>query len=510
MPSKRVVEADKALRDNPAPNPRRDAVIEALMPAWLEELAPILILLTVIALVVWRLPHVDLGHSKEFRRRRFMNWFPLGMTYAFLYMGRYNLTVATSSLGELITNADFGTIKMVGTWVYGLSFLINGPLTDRIGGRKTMLIAALGAAFANAAMGVLVLSGARDNLVPQLGFLYALNMYFQSFGAVSIVKVNAAWFHLRERGTFGGIFGILISLGIYFAFDWSALILEHAETHWVFFVPAILLIVFFVASFIWVRDTPSEAGFPDIETGDATLHDPKKSDTYREHNPSAQHVHKGGVKETIRSIGYVGGLMLRNPVILIIAAIEFCSGFLRSGLMDGYGLFSRQTHIDNFLSHNWGMVQCCAGILGGIIAGLISDRVFHSRRGPVASILYGVMIVGSLVMWLTMDNSLAVSATVSVMTLSIIGVHGMLSGAASMDFGGKQNVGIVVGIIDGLVYLGQGAQYLCFSRLAPSAEAQAVTSNWSFLPLMYLPIAILGVVLASRIWNAKPSAGGAH
>ena len=43
-------------------------------------------------------------------------------------------------------------------------------------------------------------------------------MYFQSFGAVSIVKVNAAWFHVRERGTFGGIFGVLISLGLYLAF----------------------------------------------------------------------------------------------------------------------------------------------------------------------------------------------------------------------------------------------------------------------------------------------------
>ena len=32
-----------------------------------------------------------------------------------------------------------------------------------------------------------------------------------------------------ERGTFGGIFGILISLGLYFAFDWCALIAENAE-----------------------------------------------------------------------------------------------------------------------------------------------------------------------------------------------------------------------------------------------------------------------------------------
>jgi hypothetical protein len=54
-----------------------------------------------------------------------------------------------------------------------------------------------------------------------LAILYSLDMYFQSFGAVSIVKVNAAWFHVRERGVQGGVFGILISLGIYFGYDWS-------------------------------------------------------------------------------------------------------------------------------------------------------------------------------------------------------------------------------------------------------------------------------------------------
>ena len=65
-------------------------------------------------------------------------------------------------------------------------------------------------------------------LVATLSFLYALNMYFQSFGAVSIVKVNAAWFHVRERGVQGGVFGILISLGIYFGYDWSRKIIAAA------------------------------------------------------------------------------------------------------------------------------------------------------------------------------------------------------------------------------------------------------------------------------------------
>ena len=51
--------------------------------------------------------------------------------------------------------------------------------------------------------------------------LYGLNMLCQSFGAISTIKVKSYWFHVRERGTFGAIFGTLISLGVYFAFDWG-------------------------------------------------------------------------------------------------------------------------------------------------------------------------------------------------------------------------------------------------------------------------------------------------
>ena len=68
------------------------------MPTWLENFLPILLLLLTVGIVVSRLPKVDLGHSPEFVRRRFMNWFPLGMTYAFLYMSRYNFTAAKNDL----------------------------------------------------------------------------------------------------------------------------------------------------------------------------------------------------------------------------------------------------------------------------------------------------------------------------------------------------------------------------------------------------------------------------
>ncbi|MCA9615755.1 MAG: MFS transporter, partial [Myxococcales bacterium] len=162
--------------------------------AYLEQLAPILILLAVIAVVIARLPKVELGHTDAFRRRRVLNWLPLGLTYAFLYMARYNLTVSKLALGDLkdgagnpfMSNTDFATIFGIGTLVYGFAFVINGPLTDRVGGRAAILASAGGAIVSNAAMGLVTWMVLKDpdselakGLTTAFSILYAGNMYFQ-------------------------------------------------------------------------------------------------------------------------------------------------------------------------------------------------------------------------------------------------------------------------------------------------------------------------------------------
>src|SRR5687768_782864 len=95
-----------------------------------------------------------LNHTQGFMYRRFLNWFPLGMSYAFLYMARYNINVAKNALGVKMSIASFGTIFAAGTVTYALSFLINGPLVDQIGGKRGIILACVGAALCNIAMGV--------------------------------------------------------------------------------------------------------------------------------------------------------------------------------------------------------------------------------------------------------------------------------------------------------------------------------------------------------------------
>ena len=485
------------------------------MPQWLHEFLPVLILLAVVGFGFWRLPSIDVGHDKRYLRRRVLNWLPLGLTYAFLYMGRYNLKVSQYAFeemagpggGPLMGNEGFSLIFMVGTIVYGFSFIINGPLTDRLGGRVAMLIGTAGATAVNLLMGLAALSLVRqgplsgmlaDSFLPIFSVLYAANMYFQSFGAVAIVKVNAPWFHVRERGVFGAIFGILISLGIYFAFDIGDMILRGMGLSWVFLMPALLLGIFWVIDWLVVRDSPAQAGLADFNTADAT-----SSDT----GPPL------GAVAVFRK-------MLTNPIIVTISVVEFCSGFLRQAIMQWYGSFAKQTNAalglkTSFVNENWGLLLCIAGILGGVVAGFISDHVFQSRRGPVAGFLYAVMLAGAVLLTFTYTTPI-VGWLVVVMSMAVIGVHGMLSGTASMDFGGAKNAGIAVGIIDGFVYLGTGVMSLLYAVILPKVEldpsgklAGPATdpANWLAWPVSMIPVAALGLFLALRLWNAKPKPG---
>ena len=90
-------------------------------------------------------------------------------------------------------------------------------------------------------------------------------------------------------------------------------------------------------------------------------------------------------------------------------------------------------------------------------------------------------------------------------SMSVIAVHGILSGTATADFGGRKNVGKVVGIVDGFVYLGTALQSIVIGALAPDGAASSDPSAWRAWPLFLIPFAVLGFVLTLKIWHALPA-----
>lgn len=424
----------------------------------------------------------------------------MGFAYASLYFGRYNLTVAKSALGdEIMSKQDFGWIFAIGAWVYGLAFLINGPLTDKIGGRLAMLIGVLGALWMNLLMGLVLYANTVWHwtipIVDAFVILYALNMYFQSFGAVAIVTVKAPWFHIRERGTFSTIFGIIISLGIYFAFDWGFAVVELTraevtasgvnENWWLFFVPSIMLAVFWILMLLWLRDRPSQAGFVDFDTGEGKLSE-------------------SGEREPARTVFIK---IITHPVLMIVCMVEFCSGILRNGIMHWYPIMAKEVGFYKtfFVTHNWGLVLLICGVAGAVLTGWASDRFFESKRAPMAAILYVLMLCAACLMVFTLGaNPWPTGILALAISMSVIGVHGIFSGTATADFAGTRNTGVAVAVVDGMVYLGTGIQSVAIGLLAPTGEAAKDPGNWFLWPMFLVPFALIGLLLSLRIWHAHP------
>jgi OPA family glycerol-3-phosphate transporter-like MFS transporter len=424
-------------------------------------------------------------HGAAFRRRRFANWFPLGLTYASLYMGRYNFNEYRSHAHELhgLSNAQVGLIATVGFWVYAASLLVNGPLTERFGGRRAILVGVAGASMANLAIALFLRGPAtNENVVMGLSLLYGVNMYFQSFGAISVVKVNSAWFHWRERGLIGGVFGSMISLGYYLALGIGGIVYAHLPYWCLFLVPAGVLLVMLLVDLVLVRDRPSLAGYADFDTGDEGV-----ASTGRE--PDL------GFREVVARV-------LGNPVLRVLAVAEFCTGIVRQGLLLYYGRFLAQVHGVTEKGTPWryqiaSVGITVGGICGALLCGILSDKVFGSRRAPVAFLFYVGQIVALVALGYAGSSYVAVGL-VGFSCMWIFGVHGMLSGTASMDFGGRRAAATAAGLLDGVQYLGSGLVGFGLGALIDAF-------HWAIWPFALLPFSMVGGGLMVALWNAKPA-----
>ncbi|HTO92004.1 MAG TPA: MFS transporter, partial [Candidatus Sulfotelmatobacter sp.] len=207
-------------------------------------------------------------HSAAFRSRRTQNWLVLGFTYAAMYMARYNFPLANKALSDTYhwDKSQVGLIITVATLVYGISALFNGPIADRFGGRRAMLIGATGAFLFNLLFGLgayLGVLGAGPLLLGYFATVWTLNMYFQSYSALALIKVNSGWFHVSERGVFSAIFGSMIQSGRFLVFLLlAAPAVAALPWQWKFFIPSAIVGVFAILTFAVVRDTPVDAGLP--------------------------------------------------------------------------------------------------------------------------------------------------------------------------------------------------------------------------------------------------------
>lgn len=420
-------------------------------------------------------------YTSDFVRRRSLNWLTLGLTYSAMYMGRYNLSFANKSLSTTYgwDKTQIGAIITAALSIYGFSAIFNGPIADKIGGRKAMLIGATGTVVFNFFFGLgayLGFLGTGTFLLGYFATVWAMNSYFQSFSALSLIKVNASWFHIGERGVFSAIFGSMIQAGRALIYFIGPMLVVALPWQWVFFVPSLIVGFMTFWTYKFVQNGPEDCGLPPLDVEDAS---------------------SGDTEEV--SVKYVLKKVMTNPITLTIAFAEFCTGFVRHGFeqwFPRYMIEAQHLTLDSPIFQKGAMAVVIAGICGAFFAGTISDWVFKSRRTPVAFLGYFLQVLCLAVIWKAPSINWVIAAFI-VNSFSISVVHSMLSGTCSMDFGGKKAAATAAGMFDGMQYVG-GA----FVGIGMGWMLERF--GWGSWGPSMIGFSFIGAVLMLCLWNARP------
>jgi len=358
-------------------------------------------------------------------------------------MCRYNLSIANKSIsGEFGFNrAEMGYIITTMLFAYACGQIVNGLLTDRLGGKRAMLIGAAGTILMNILFGVASFAGVLGLFIAIRG----VDGYLQAFGAPGMVKINTAWFNHRERGKFSGIFGFMINLGRLGIFTMGPALLAGFTVlglinipplhwRWLFWAPSIICAVAAVAMALTVKETPEEAGFHGVVRDDTGPADAGVTAQF---------------SQVLRAI-------LTNPAVWITACAYACTGAVRQAVDQWFPRYMQDLyHVDlrsvrfQFLAF---LIPFVAST-GSLVAGYVSDTLFKGRRAPVAAILY-FLETAIILLAAQFHNVNAAIVFLVLISFTANSTHSILGSAAPMDIGGRRFAGFALGLIDSFQYFG--------------------------------------------------------
>ncbi len=421
---------------------------------------------------------MDAPHPPGFRARRGLNWGCVGLLYASFYLCRYNFAIANKSISDEFgfNKTQMGAIITTALLAYGFGQIINGLMTDRLGGKRAMLIGAVGTVVMNLLFGVASFWGLLALFVTVRG----IDQYLQAFGAPGMIKINAAWFRPNERGRFAGIFGFMINLGRWginslgpallagFALG-SLLRIPPLHWRWVFWVPSAVTAAMAILFALVVKPSPEEAGFPTV-------------------NPDEEVGGKVevGVLDVLRIVG-------TNPVVWIVALAYACTGPVRQAVDQWFPRYLQDVY---HLSLNSGRFQIVAYLLplvatlGSLASGYISDVWFGGRRAPVAAGLY-FLESGIIFLAAQFHSADAAIFFLIIIALTANSTHSILGTAAAMDIGGAKMAGFASGLIDSFQYFGASLAGVFLGRL--------LDKSWDYYFYFMIPFGLIGGCLMLTI-----------
>ncbi len=436
---------------------------------------------------------IDFEEHRRYRLLRMQAFAFTWTAYASIYLTRRNLAVVKDPLTEEfgLTNTQLGFIDTGYLIAYAVGQFISGFLGDRIGGKRLVGIGLLATAALNIVFGLS--QTFLFFLIP-----WVLNGFAQSAGWPGCAKTFSQWFARKERGTVMGIWLTCYQVGPLVATLLATWLLVLYGWQMTFFVPALIVGGFGLLFLKAQPSSPEQVGLPRVERYYSEITGkPEDEEESRDAEGAREDAGQGASSPADRESGPSNiRLVLTSRPIWTLGLTYVVLKFIRYSLMFWLTLYMiQQLGYERGEAGYTPIAFDLAGILGVILAGVVSDRVFKTRRAPIAVIML-LLLAGAAFIFPHMSALGRVENIIAIALLGFLlyGPDSIISGVAAVDFGKTKAASLAAGFVNGVGSIG-GA----FSGIVVGFVSEK--HGWDAVFALFVPMCLVGALLMATLWN---------
>ena len=372
-----------------------------------------------------------MNHSlATFKRWRMQIFAITWLAYAAFYFTRKAFSVAKLGIAEdpsfMLDKAAMANLDAIYLAAYAVGQFTWGMLADRFGPR----VVVLGGLLISAAAAVVMGSYATFPIFATCMLIQGLA---QSTGWAGLCKNIGSFFPAAQRGRVLGLWSSCYAFGGLVASPfagWWAYTLV-GTWHAAFYSSAAVVALVAVLFFFLQRNKPEDVGLPAVE-------------------PEPQSMAPGA---NLCSVWAPLREIMRNRTVLTLGLAYFLLKPARYAILlwGPVIVFEQMPSVGKVGAAIIPTAFELAGLLGPIMIGLASDKLFGARRMPacVISLLLLTVTLAAFMAAMHSGSIVMVVGLLFVMGLTLYGPDSMISGAAAIDFGTAKAGATAAGFVNG-------------------------------------------------------------
>ena len=386
-------------------------------------------------------PEKEAGIYKLLRNRTFWG---VTVAYSLYYVCRMSLSVVKQPLIDegVLTASQLGLIGSALLFVYAVGKFLNGFIADYCNIRRFMATGLFISAVVNLLMGVLGFLHGPAGLSSLVVFscfaiLWGINGWMQSMGSPPGVISLSRWFSKSMRGTYYSIFSATPYLGEFLSFIITGVVVGALGWQYGFLIAAVAGVIGSLVILFFVSDTPESKGLPSVQ------------------NLSGETV----TKEDTMPTKELQKMVLKHPGIWVIA-ISSAFIYITKYAISGWGVLFLQKAHGFTLEEATQIIAFSAafGVLGTVLAGWLSDKVFRSDRVKPA-VLSGILSFIALALFLFAGGGYFMNIFyVSLFSLAVGVLYCIVAGLMAVDIVPRKATGAALGVVGISSYVAAGLQ----------------------------------------------------